>query len=54
MSEKESKCKTYECEKCNFVTTYANSYKRHVINNTHRPRILKKQEKSKKKQKNLP
>ena len=33
--KKETKCKTYECEKCNFVTSYANSYKRHVANNKH-------------------
>lgn len=35
MSEKESKRKTYECTECNFVTIYANSYKRHVMSGKH-------------------
>lgn len=42
MSEKGFKCKTYECEKCNFVTTYSSSYKRHIENGTHRARIITK------------
>ena len=40
--KKESKCKTYECKKCNFVTSYANSYKRHIINNKHNGRRTEK------------
>ena len=54
MSEKESKCKTYECRKCNFVTTYANSYQRHIMGNKHNGIIIKKTRKVKEKVKKPP
>jgi hypothetical protein len=43
MSDKKgTNCKTYECEKCNFVTAYSNSYKRHTKSSKHTGIIVKR------------
>lgn len=53
LDEKESKCKTYECKKCNFVTIYANSYQKHIVSNKHNG-ILTRTRKPKEKVEKIP